>query len=274
MTDVRGAFEPLHKAHAIDQVAMAVAFDHELNDQGLNAARDVMGKPEELPGRTQLRGLAVQIGPTPSLSVPGVAGYGFTKVRPDGFVETELHIQRSSISFRTLFYTRWANVWQQCKKYFDALLPIYMENGSRLMQVSLNYVDKFVTSDPVEECRPADILKTDSPYLCPTVFSDNDLWHCHSGKFQRLSNTTKRLTTINVDFVSENVQGDDRRAVVIVSVIADWFNQATYDPLDLDVKRAHDVIESSFESLHKADKVALRSIISDRMAKRIALGPQ
>lgn len=266
-------FEPVHSAHAIDQVAMAVNFDRDLTDEALRAAREVIGKPEELPGRTELRGLSFQIGPTPTASRSVIAGYGFTKVLPDGFLESELHIQRSAVTFRTLFYTRWANIWGQAKRYFDAVLPVYLQSGSRLSQVSLNYVDKFISPALVEECRPGDILKRDSPFLCSNIFGSNDLWHCHSGRFERRDNRTKRLVTVNVDFISETVREQDRRAVSIASVIADLFNQATYEPLDLDPKDAARTIDACFQGLHAADKEVLRSIITDEMSRRIALGP-
>ena len=270
------AFEPIHKAHAIDQVAVAVIFDRQLDDDALRAAKEVIGKPEELPGRTELRGVSIQIGstsPTPAVpTLPAVAGYGFTKVQPDGFLETELHIQRSAITFRTLFYTRWANVWGQAKRYIDAVLPLYLQSGARLNQVSLNYVDKFVSSALVEECRPTEILKKDSPFLCSNIFGSNDLWHCHSGRFERRNDTTKRLITVNVDFISETIHEQDRRTVVIASVIADLFNQATYSPFDLDPNDAPRTIDACFQGLHEADKDVLRSIISDDMSRRIALG--
>src|SRR4051812_40673272 len=116
-------FEPLHKGHSIEQCAIGLAFDGGLTDESLKAAREAIGDPKDLPGRTEIRGLSIQIlqgGPGPSRPTP-VTGYSFTRSRADGVVEAELTLQRNVLAFRTMSYSRWANLLKECLPHFEAV---------------------------------------------------------------------------------------------------------------------------------------------------------
>lgn len=108
------AFEPLHKGHAIEQVAIAFHMDREIDDVEIAAIKKEIGSPAELPRRTDVRGITLAIGPnvpTPRPSQPGAGlGYSFAKINPDGTLETELRAERSAITFYTTLYTGWINV--------------------------------------------------------------------------------------------------------------------------------------------------------------------
>lgn len=271
----KSTFEPVHNAHAIDQVAFGVQFDRQLSDEELKAAKQAIGTPDELPGRMELRGIAMTIGPNaPAMArTPNaVAGHVFTRIRADGAVETELQLQRESLSFRTALYTRWVSVFAQVDKYFSSVLRIYLAHA-RVTQVTLNYLDKFVCTAPVSECNPAEILQKNSAYLAPRIFDVRDLWHCHTGTFTKLDRQTKQLVTVNVDFITETLLPDEkeRSAVAITTVLTNLFNQPGYDPLDLAPDAGQRFMAECFQSLHNLDKAVLRGIITPEAARRIAL---
>lgn len=265
-------FEPIHKAHAIEQVSLGVSFDQELDDDGLKAAKDAIGNPEELPGRAEMRGFSLMIGAPTSMSpvAPSVAGHGFTKTRGDGTIESELQIQKSVIIFRTTAYTRWANLWTQAKTYFDAVLSIYLSKV-RVTQVNLGYVDKFVATTAPDLCHPQEILRENSPHLTPGVLRSQNLWHCHTGAFDRVDEYVKRLTNVQVEYVSERRNEQDRGVVVIRTVLMDMYNQPGYTPFQLQPEATVHSVYVAFERLHALGKGVLRNIITDEMARRIAL---
>lgn len=268
-------FQPLHSAHAIEQVAFSVTFHNPLDDATLQAAKNAIGNPEELPGRMELRQIAIAIGagaPAPTSGAALSNGYAFTKIQADGAVETELQLLRNAVVFRTNLYTRWAAVWDRARKYFSCSLEIYARR-SALAQVSLNYLDKFVCYGSLQEARVATVLQPNSPYIAPRIFGASDLWHCHSGAFSRANDRTKRLTTVNLDYLTETMatDGRERQTLSIMAILADMLNQPGYAPTQPPAERLISVVDEAFQALHQADKVILGSIISPEMARRIAL---
>ena len=264
-------FEPLHNAHAIEEVALSITFQLPVDDANLRAARDAIGNPVELPGRLELR--SVQVGPgSPVQTLATTNGYAFTRTRPDGAVETELHVLRNAVQFRTTAYTRWAAVWEPAGNFLARAVAIYARR-SRLTQATLQYVDKFVSDEPPQQARPTTILQRNSPYIAPRIFEANDFWHCYSGAFSRVNERTKRLTTVNLEYVTETLQGDgrQRQALRITGVLADLFNQPGYAVFEPAAERLMNEIDASFQALHQAAKDSLRSIITPEMARRIAL---
>lgn len=269
-------FEPLHKAHAIEQVAFGINFEKSIDNDALKAVRDALGELKELPAKAELRSLSIGIGPSGPLPSPQlgskVGGYSFKRIAPDGTEEAELQLQRNSIAFRTTRYTRWDDVWNQAKVYFNAMLPIYCDKV-RIFQLSLNYVDKFVCEADLNDVRVADILQGNSPYLAPRVLLINDLWHSHSGTFSKVNASTKRLINVNVDFITEAMGEKSRATLGITSILTNMFNQPGYEAFEVSAQDAGGIVERQFHELHDLDKEVLSSIISANMAKRIALGP-
>lgn len=275
-------FEPLHQAHAIEQVALIVTFQRPLDLALLRAARDAVGNPPDLPARAELRAFALPAGPgmlPVGAAVPGGAlpagaaplgGFVFTRMRPDGSDEMEFQVQRQQVSFRTMLYTRWAKVFARAQQLFEAVLPLYLRHAP-IGAIAMNYVDKFVCLATPDACDARPLLRKDSPYLAPNVFDARDLWHCHTGAFSHPDEQTKRLISVNVDLLTDKVDDKDRTVLSIASVLTDGFNQAGYKPMELTPEAGPGFIFQRFDALHALDKVVLGSIIMPSVAKRIAL---
>jgi uncharacterized protein (TIGR04255 family) len=276
-------FEPLHQAHAIDQVALILNFQRPLDARVLRAARDAVGNPEDLPARAELRAYALQVGPNmipagaavagPALVQGGaapLAGFSFTRMRPDGSEEIEFQVQRHQVSFRTVVYTRWAKVFAQAQKLLEKVLPVFL-SYSPITAIAMNYADKFVCLATPGECDARRLLRKDSPYLAPSVFEAKDLWHCHTGAFSRPDEQTKRLITVNADLLSDRVEEKDRTVLSITSILTDGFNNPGYSPTELKPDAGPDFVFRRFDALHALDKIVLGSIIVPSLAKRIAL---
>lgn len=260
-------FEPLHSAHAIEQVLLGVQFQKPLDDAGLREARTAAGNPPDLPGRAELRGFALQAAGAPRAMS---TGFSLTRMRADGTEEAEFQVQRHLISFRTMLYTRWSDISAQTYSLFSAVLPVYLRRGP-IAAIALNYVDKFVSSSLPPDCDVRPILQRNSPYLAPRVFETANLWHTHSGAFSKPDAYTRRLVAVNVDYVTEKLEERERTALVINSTLTDAFNQNGYDPLQLTPEDGMSFAKQTFESLHQEEKEVLRSIISGDLARRIAL---
>lgn len=266
-------FEPLHQAHAIEQVSCAVQFGTPLADNGIKKASEIAnGFKAELPGGGPTQGIRFQFGPGIVPAQAAVSGGVVrTKSRADGVVESELRVERQLLSFRTILYTRWDKVWGEAGKYFGELLPIYAASA-KVAGINLSYVDKFVWSGDPTACRPADLLKPGSKYVAPHVFDQNDFWHSYTGAFVRNDDRTKRLVNVNVDYLEESSDEKLRRVVAITTVLTDLMNQDGYTPFELAPDTASKEVGAHMQDLHNFAKIAFGDVINAEMSKRIDLG--
>jgi len=266
-----GHFEPIHDAHALEQVAFVFQVDHPIDDaRYLEVRGAAAGVATDLPGRAELQGFKLSVGAQGALGLGPSMGNQFSRTRPDGAVEGELRIDRTSATFRTMIYTRWEEVWAKARSYFDAIVPRYLGPG-RISGISLNFVDKFVWTGAPAACRPSLLLRPGSRYVCPHVYEVDDLWHSHTGAFLRADRQTKRLLNINIDYLDENLPTGSRRIVVVTTVLTDLMNQAGFDPLEVGETALLGVFDDHMQQLHAFGKMAFGNIINDEMSRRIAL---
>lgn len=271
-----GHFEPLHAAHAIEQVQIAINLEQPLDEPTFEDVRQALKVfDNELPGKVELRNLSFTLGQAPLLVANSANQFvprGFAKQRsaPNGVIESELRIESTTIAFRTTRYSRWDAVWKQFGAYLATIIDIFISK-SRVMQVSLSSVDKFVWTGAPADCRPKFILRPNSQYLCPYVYDSPDLWHSHTGAFLSVDRQTKRLLNINVDHLDEEINGEQRRIISIATVLTDMFNQPGYDTWELAPGEAFDRLEAQLSILHQKSKRYFGEVITDDMCKRIAL---
>ncbi len=266
-------FEPIHAAHAIEQVVFVLQFIEPLDDASFSTVREVAGqfKISDLPGQAEIQAFSFTLGssmrnPPPSLG----GGFILHRFGPDGTIENELRVERTSVTFRTTIYTRWDAVWARASKYFKVLVPIYAAQA-RLAAVSLNYIDKFAWVGNRSESSPNFLLQPGSKYLCRHVFEAEDLWHSHTGAYIKVDENTKRLLNINVDSLDENMPDGLRRVVAITTVISDLLDQPEFEPYVVEEENIIQFINVHMEGLHVFGKDVLGNIINEEMSRRIAL---
>lgn len=271
----KGQFEPIHSAHAIEQVIFTLQFERSIDESIFSEVRKTSEqfKPE-LPGLLETpQGFPnmLSLG-MPAFGFPGMPGNGFMlrRVAPSGLVENELRVTDSSLTFRNMTYSRWNAVWSQANSYFKALVPIFIKQ-TRVSGISINYVDKFAWSGNITAFNPNLLLRAGSKYLCPHVLDAKDLWHSHTGAFIRVDKHTKRLLNVNVDVMDENRLGEVHRIVSITTVLTDLLNQPGYETFVSEESDVVGFIDTHMQGLHAFGKEVFGNIINDEMSKRIAL---
>lgn len=275
MPHATGNFEPLHDAHAIEQVQITVNFSQPLDDVSFGQVRLAMAAyKDDLPGGAELQSIAIAFGQTPGFfaGAPGQISKGFVMQRmaPNGAIEAEVRIETNSITFRTTLYTRWNAVWGQFGKYLHSIIGIFAGNSPPTV-ASLTFVDKFIWIGEPAACRPQLLLRANSPYVCPYVFDSPDLWHSHTGAFIPVDPHTKRLLNVNVDYFDEQSVEQPRRVISISTVLTDMLNQPGYEAYNLSPDQAFDKMQDRFIQLHDLSKNYFGGVISDEICKRIAL---
>jgi len=267
-----GRFEPIHDAHAIEQVALVLQTQRNLDDAELTAiAKAAEQFRGEFTNLMQLQTMSFgfgSLGVAPRVAPNQFAGTALVKTRESGIIESELRLDRSSVSFRTTTYTRWPEVWAQIRRYFAAVLPIYAPAGE-INAIALNYVDKFYWDGEAAEMRPTALLRDDSPYVCPFVFEAEDLWHSHVGAFRRVDDLVKRLININLDCLDEE-QPAKRRIVSITTVLTDTLGNAGYGVLEVDDAGVKFFCDRA-EQLHIESKAIVGEILNEQACQRIGL---
>ncbi|MEY3978904.1 MAG: hypothetical protein RLZZ375_333 [Pseudomonadota bacterium] len=273
----QGHFRPVHAAHSIEQVVFSVHFDRQLPPESfaavVHATEQFRG---EMPGGGPIQGVSFAIGgagmPPPFFQQPiPISGVMLTRSAPDGSIESELKVEHASLSFRTTRYSRWATIWNTAQRYFSALLDSYIAAGAQLTSVGQNFVDKYVWHGEANACAAEKLLRRDSAYVATQIFNKCDLWHSHTGAFERINAHTKRLTNINVDCLDEAVNIESRRVVVITTVLTDLFGQPSYDPIVVTSNNVLAFITTQMHALHTENKRILAATITDAMASQIAL---
>ena len=139
-------FEPIHAAHAIEQMAISVQFTRHADDIAFKSILDESDSfKETLPGVMPGFGLMPFGGPLPfggALpfgvpfgvggvqiigNMPGVQqvpqGITYSRTRPDATIEIDLVLTRQSVTFRTTGYTTWREVWASSSSYFEMPFP-------------------------------------------------------------------------------------------------------------------------------------------------------
>lgn len=270
-----GRFEPLHDAHAIEQMALALHFEGGINESAMLALRKATDHfKTDLPGVSDLQTVTLAVGNFPAgvLSSPRAAlGRSYKLTRPDGTVETELRLEGNVVNYQTTAYTRWVKVWESAWRYLSIVQPIYLAS-SKLAAVSLNYVDKFHWLGEPDKYRPSALLRPGSRYISPHVHGLTDLWHSHTGAYLRPNERTKRLMNVNLDCLDQqNAAGEQRRVIQITTVLTDMLNQPGYTATDANAAAAPDFVANAFSDLHRFSKELIAEVLNDDMCTRIAL---
>lgn len=280
-TAAQDGFRPVHEAHAIEQVLIAIQFAAPLVDDALRTVFEATNHlTDTLPGRHEIRGMGFQIGvngvmPLAS-QIVGEMPSGVVRSSTDGsgVLVKELRIDRQSLVFRTQVYAGWAAVWAETSRYFDSVLQHV--GTTQVASYGLTYIDKFIWQGRPETCSPGALLKLDSPYIAPKSFEARDLWHTHSGRFLRNSDFVKRLEAVDVDCLDEpdlrvGSTQNFQRVVRVATNVVDFYNQPGFAARVISGEEARQGMVSAFAELHAQQKVVISQILNAEAAQRIGL---
>lgn len=265
-------FEPLHKAHAIEQATLVVSFgDVEVSNDAFAEIKKVGEQfKDDFPGQRAVGTFKMEFGPGKPASQRRSDAVLLQRTMNDGTTENELRVERNSVAFSTNYYTRWSDLWGRVQKYFTAYLPHYVDLGPPAL-IQLQYVDKFVWSGAIEECRPTQLLRPQSKFLCSHIFEATDLWHSHTGIFVWPEQTTKRLLSINVDCIDDQQLQGNRRVVAIATLVADNLNPSAGTPSKISPEACIRLVGERLHQQHALDKEILRDLLTEEFSRRIAL---
>ncbi len=266
-------FAPVHEAHSIEQVVFVLQFDRPLSDSVFKKILDDSASFEEkLPAVSQLMPqFAISFG-NPGAMPPSLpsGGTSYRRISPNGTLDTELRIERNTITYLTTSYTRWSPTWEKAKEFIYPLIAAYMQHA-RIGAITLNYVDKYIWKGAPESFHPDLLIDKKSDLISRNIFNIEDFWHSHTGAFYKINDQVKRLLNFNVDALEEPIQGKLHKVIALTTVITDMLDQPGYEILDYNAVNLIEYVDKAMQSMHDFSKVILKGTLTPEVQKVIGL---
>ena len=176
-------------------------------------------------------------------------------------------IGKRAITYQSTTYTRWAVYSERMNELFGAALDVSL-GAVRPAVLRLEYKDSF-RYDGEGEPLVGGFLKDDLPLIAKHVFDKTDLWHSHTGFFEKSDKSAQRLVQINLD--SNNVidVAQGRKASRLVNIMTAV--QENFDAWPEDSEVTGRELLGIFESMHQRCTDVFREVVSPETAKRIGL---
>lgn len=189
-----------------------------------------------------------------------------------GGMREQMLLRRDSLTYASSRYVGWSAF----KRRIGDLLSSTLSASLHLVDLSavkLEYWDRFVFQGAAAEARYDELLRSGSPYLPGFPAQTSELWHSHVGLFVPSGTIAKRLLNLNVDVMDApdsagpGQQPVSRRTVMIYSMTQDSLS-AGASPQD------YSGVTIFSDGLHATLKDMFAGVITDEMARCIALKPQ
>lgn len=278
--------KPIHEAHAIQEVRMAIEFSKPVSAVVSERAVEIYHADEELRKILPRK----QLGPKTTLSIgitddsesetqvmPKQRGafspFIFDRLMPDGTPAWRVTVAANHIAVGCTEYTRWGAVWKNSRRMLRTFIEAYKDQTT-ISAFGLMYFDRFIWEGAPDSFRADHLFRRNSIQLPGRVFSLEDLWHVHEGSFESFNNPSdhKRLTILNVDIVDETKPGESpARITKIVTTIRNTLSEPLDLTNDLFVDGNKGLCDRHMDALHDASKQSLGDLLLEDVSERISL---
>lgn len=271
-------WHPINENHAIDVMAVLINFAEPIPDLILKRAvksTEEVAFSQGLRSRHFYQGGSISFTvnsgqPGSAQAVPLVQGRTYNSVVEgadpiSSRIAEQVQVTQGFLAYRTWQYVSWN--WQLDR--IRALLGPALSSvvGSVFVgSVRLEYLDRFYFDGSGEQASPDRVLKRDSPYVAPHVFSRQDLWHSHTGAFLPDDGRVKRLEQVHIDAVDQSgLTGPGSvRCINLMTAREDRYS-------DSDFEQSVDGILGSLGGLHDELIKLLGAVVTKDIADRIYL---
>lgn len=259
---------PLNDNHAISVMAAYVFLQEDMPDLAMRRIIDGTRQLAEELGLSQTKSSqSVQL----HLSAKGLqhnqksesVGLTFYKAPtledddPEIFKETEcIQLEKNAFIYRAWDYVSWDWHYDRLQKLMAPAIEAALQSAL-FSRVGLEYVDRFSLDGPLQG-NLASLIKSDSRYVCPHIFEDEDLFHVHTGRFIDIAEHEKTRDGVKIN--ASRVE--DTNWVEIVTTRDKVFESALNENPDPN---------PVWEKQHGELKTMLSEIITSDQAERIYL---
>ena len=201
-----GEYVPFAGEHSIQEAAIAVHFQGELEPQQIELIRGRVhadlnvdfGRSQEIRGgninidMSDLKAAAAQ--PV----VAHLAGFQFSSPKEEVAPDRILRFVKGLLMASFMKYPEWDMVMNDGLRYIKTVVSSLPLAETPIVGFSLRYVDRYAFDGPITDACAGLLFVSDNPYLAAHCFNAGPLWHCHSGWFEDLSDEVRVLNQLDV----------------------------------------------------------------------------
>ncbi|MCA1542247.1 hypothetical protein I6F18_20015 [Bradyrhizobium sp. NBAIM32] len=269
-------WHPINENHAIDVMAAIVNFAEPVPDLLL---KRVVKSTEDLAFASGLRSrhtfqqpfLSIINGQAAVQQAPQVQGRIYNSIveGPPGEplssrIAEQVQVTQGFLAYRTWQYVSWNWQLERIRALLGSALSMVV--GSVLVgNIRLEYLDRFYFDGTPDQAAPDLVLRKDSPYVAPHVFSRRDLWHSHTGAFLPGDNKSKRLEQVHIDALDQpGANTENIRCMNLMTAREDRYIEVGDD-------QSAEEILASFDAMHDDLIKLLGEVVTKDIAGRIYL---
>jgi uncharacterized protein (TIGR04255 family) len=257
-------FEPIHRAHAIAEMAVFFEFTPPSEAkpwlQGsllYQQFSDFLIEPSQVQ----------QINFLPSgTSITTQSAFtlrkGGTATAPDWIVR----IEPALITVHCFSYSRWDHVWGEARTYIQRLLLQPEGASDRLVTVGLRYIDQFNWIGRIEQFESVKLLR---PNKHLASFSNGPRWHCHTGWFDE-NVVPEVLNQLNINSVVP-AAGEPQVPMISIEHVQLIRSQPKSNLGPYLQATGSSALDELIARLHDSNKVVMLELLQPDIAKRINL---
>lgn len=272
-------WRPVNDDHSIETMSIVVGFQDAVSSlvyRNMNRKLDETTNKNGLNIHQPIQGIEFRVdqaGVTPRpININGMAYQRNSLIRlrsgevVNKMVE-QIQFQPQSLHYSTWKYTRWAPTLESLRRIIFPALEIACA-AVTISSIRIEYIDRFVFTGADFEMKPSDVLSEESPLIARDIFSADDLWHSHTGKFVLTNEQKKRLLQVNID-AQELLSSDGTvasKSISIMNSVEDRYLESGWEPQNIDEQ-----IGVELDDLHKESKILYSKILNPKMASKVGL---
>ncbi|MEP7452814.1 hypothetical protein [Phyllobacterium sp. SB3] len=178
----------------------------------------------------------------------------------------QLQFQPQVIHYTAWKYVSWTQALATINKIILPALKIALDSVA-LGVVRLEYIDRFIYEGASGDITAKGVIREDSDLISAHIFKASDLWHSHTGKFETLEPSIKRLFQVNVDAQELLGPAETKRSISVMTAVEDRFEQTGLVVED-DVE---EVLSSRLSSLHESVIDLFKGVVDSTMTKKVGM---
>lgn len=272
--EVKPFGEKVGRDHAIVSMAFGIEFSEALERETLSKVLSLHDSvKEDLPGRKQKKSLTITMQEGPgAVKEEGLGAVIFESVNKDGSIAKSLTVASEHAFVNVNDYASWADAWEFAYKILGIVVPVIQESTA-VKAVTLQYLDRFYVSCPLNEFNNSWVLRSGTKYIPPHIFDLKGPWHSNNGFFDRVETPLNTFVLNNVNISLSEKKGFFESDDVVSEIELNLSHRALFnvEPIGFGGLFDDECFKKLMSQLHDIHKNLFGDLLSSDVSKIIGL---